>query len=417
MNLEVRDGDGNLLTWTGVDTGTDIDLFAGGILISDPVGEGAINNFDDATTANDGSNIIVITYDLELQDTVTADQSHTNTASLTNFAGQESGVDYTSVDLSDDAIVTTRNHDATKSIVSTSEAHTTNISGIERVTIGEIIRYRVAVALPEGTFNDLQIRDVLPGGLTFIDDGTALVAFVSDAGSITSTTLAGAGLSAIGNETNVAAITPTWQLPDNATSISASSHNDNYATGQDVYFRLGEVDNTDNDTNIEYAVIEFNVLVDNNSTASQNDAGESRYNDVRVYHNGSQVYDMPNANRPRVIIAEPLDQNINKTADITSGDAGDTVTYTVTFDVATGDNRSDAFNVRLYDTLPTGLNFVSITSILVDGAATTYTDNSVGNVLDILLDRVNKGQSVEVIYNATLDIGVSPEEMLTNMAK
>ena len=54
MNLEVSDGNGNLLTWTGVDTGTDIDLFAGGIIISDPLGEGAINNFDDATTANDG---------------------------------------------------------------------------------------------------------------------------------------------------------------------------------------------------------------------------------------------------------------------------------------------------------------------------------------------------------------------------
>ncbi len=185
----------------------------GGIIISDPVGEGAINNFDDATTVNDGSNIIVITYDLELRDTVTADQAHTNTASLTNFAGQENGIDYTSVDPTDDAIVTTRNHDAAKSIVSTSEDHTTMISGIERVTIGEIIRYRVSVALPEGTFSDLQIGDVLPGGLTFIDDGTALVAFVSDSGSITSTTLAGAGLTAIGNETNVARSLPHGNFP------------------------------------------------------------------------------------------------------------------------------------------------------------------------------------------------------------
>ena len=417
LNLEVRDGNGTMLIWTGVDTGAANDLFAGGIIISDPVGEGAINNFDDATTLNDGSNIIVVTYDLELKDSVTANQSHTNTASLTNFAGQDNGVDYTSVDLTDDANVTTKNHDATKSIVSTSEDHTTAIGGIDRVTIGEIIRYRVSVALPEGTFSDLQIRDVLPGGLTFIDDGTALVAFVSDSGSITSTTLAAAGLTAVGNETNVATITPTWQLPDDATSINISNHNDNYTTGQDVYFKLGDVANNENDANLEYVVLEFNVLVDNNSTGSQNDVGESRYNDIRVYQNGSQVYDMPDANRPRIIIAEPLVQNINKTADITNGDAGDTVTYTVTFDVATGDNRSDAFDVRLYDSLPTGLNFGSITSILVDGAATTFTNSSAGNILDVVIDRVDKGQSVEVVYDATLDIGVNPNEMLTNDAQ
>ena len=53
----------------------------------------------------------------------------------------------------------------------------------------------------------------------------------------------------------------------------------------------------------------------------------------------------------------------------------------------------------------------------MDGAATTFTDNSVGNVIDIVIDRVNKGQTVEVIYDATLDIGVNPNEMLTNDAQ
>ena len=68
LNLEVRDGDGNLLPFTGAPA----DLFGPGIELVDPGAlSGAANSLDEATAAGDGSNIIVITYDVELAVAVT----------------------------------------------------------------------------------------------------------------------------------------------------------------------------------------------------------------------------------------------------------------------------------------------------------------------------------------------------------
>ena len=69
-----------------------------------------------------------------------------------------------------------------KSIVATSQDHTGVVGPAERVVVGEIVRYRLEIQLPESTMLDLQIRDRLPSGLRFIDDGTATIAFVSDGG-------------------------------------------------------------------------------------------------------------------------------------------------------------------------------------------------------------------------------------------
>ena len=87
-----------------------------------------------------------------------------------------------------------------KSLVATSEVHTGVVSGTERVTIGEIARYRLVVTLPEGTSANFQISDVLPAGLTFLDDGTARLVLVSNESPVASTNPSGATLSlALGN--------------------------------------------------------------------------------------------------------------------------------------------------------------------------------------------------------------------------
>ena len=69
-----------------------------------------------------------------------------------------------------------------KYLVATSEASTAD----PRVTIGEIVRYRLVWQLPEGTTPNAQFLDNLPAGLTFLDDSTAKIAFVSNGAGITS---------------------------------------------------------------------------------------------------------------------------------------------------------------------------------------------------------------------------------------
>lgn len=310
----------------------------------------------------------------------------------------------------DDASIVIRDGSLTKSIVSTSEAHTGVVDGIERVTIGEIVRYRIQVELPGGTHTDLRVFDNLPSGLAFIDDGTATLSFVSDVvGSLTSTIGAGT-------------------LPDNAVSRSSTNNRDDYTNGQDVWFSLGDIVNTEADTNAEYAVVEFNAVVMNNTSAN---AGNSRLNDAALYVDGVLTYDLPDADLPRVNIVEPRISTPAKQVKLgaaaygesVSVDAGDVVDFRISYSNGNSVNDSDAFEVRLLDAVPADLSLdVSTIQVYVDGvlqtAGTGYTDSSSAatDTIDLMIARINKGQTVEVRYSVTLDIAVSPNETLINTA-
>lgn len=313
-----------------------------------------------------------------------------------------------SEDPRDPASLIIRDGSLAKSVVSTSEAHTTVIDGTERVTIGEIVRYRIRVELPEGTHSDLRIYDNLPSGLTYIDDGTAVTSFVTDSvGAITSTI--GAGV-----------------LPDTAVSTTTTTNVDNYSSGRDVWFKLGDFTNTDGDGNLEYVDVEFNALVTNNNSSNRNN---SKFNDAELHVDGSLVFELPNNERPEVIIAEPILTTPTKQVKLGSGsygetvtaDAADTVDFRIQFSNGNGDNHSDAFEVRLLDSMPTNLS-LDVTSIevyiggVLQTAGGTYTDSSsaLTDTIDLTIDTVAKGQAVEVRYSATVDDAVYPTEQLTN---
>ncbi|MCA9185474.1 MAG: isopeptide-forming domain-containing fimbrial protein [Planctomycetales bacterium] len=386
----------------------------------DPLFPGAIGSADAAAAAGDGSNILVVTYDLQLTTAVQPTDVVTNTATLTNYSGRDGGIDFTTTDLTDDATTTIQTMAVTKSIAATSEAHTIFTGGVEQVTIGEIVRYRAQVAIPEGTSPNLQVRDLLPSGLLFLDDDTATVAFVSNtAGGMTSSTLAatdgtGNPLAQVGDETTVATITPIYQLPDSAVSASATSDNDTYTTGTDVFFSFGDVLNTDDDASLELIVLEFNALVTNDLGGVANNAGNNRDNVARVTTgNGVQV----DSTTTRVRIAEPSITNVTKTANVTSGDGGDVITFTVTYSASNATNRTSAFNAQLLDTLPSEyvLNTGSV-SVALGGGASGVTDNSAGNTVDVTIHEIPTGGTVSISYAATLQTSVEAGETIANTA-
>ena len=308
----------------------------------------------------------------------------------------------------------------TKSIAATSETYTAD----PYVAIGEIVRYRLEVALPEGSFPNLQMRDLLPEGLLFLDDGTAMLALVSDNAPMASSDPAGdslglgLGAGAFGtlpwvNGSDPALVNPTFVLPDvnvgddNALDVD----NDVYASGTDPWFKLGDIVNNDDDANGEYIILEFNVLVMN---IDGNDAGVSRANQARVHVGASQLIQSGTVS---ITIAEPSITDLDKTVNPTTGDAGDQVDFTITFSNAGGADNTSALNARVLDALPADLSLLPASVVVTPSVGGMgVTDNSAGDTLDIAIDEIPAGESVTVEYSATIDGTASPTQVITNTA-
>ncbi len=296
----------------------------------------------------------------------------------------------------------------TKSIVSTSEASTAGTD----VTIGEIVRYRAQITLSGSPImTNLQLRDLLPAGLTFLNDGTATVALVGNSGGVTSTTLSGPGVLNFGNEVNVGSITPTALLPDSAVSTSATTNDDSYSDGTDVYFKLGDLTDSEVDADQEFAIVEYNAIVANVAAAS---AGATLDNSFEV-HLGSN---------PNIGVSSPVgvhvvvpSLSVTKTTPGAAADAGDTVPFEIVATAASGADASDAFESSITDALPTGLVLVpGSVSISTSGGVTGTSDASLGGTVRVNVARIAPGSTVTIDFTAKLTAAAQPGQTVTNTA-
>ncbi|MFZ5885657.1 MAG: sortase [Chloroflexota bacterium] len=311
-----------------------------------------------------------------------------------------------------------------KYLRATSELHSGIVSGTERVVIGEIVRYRLVVQLPEGTSTNFQIRDNLPSGLTFLNDNTASAVFVSNGAGITSNNVGTLPVPGItdpdcflnGNTadgTTPAIPAACSPLADNniGSSNSTSGDFDTYNNGTDPFFKLGTLTNNDSDADAEYVILEFNALI-NNMAVSSNDAGDTRSNTFSVFINGIQ--NGSNSNGVTVAIAEPL-LTLNKTATIgPSADAGDTVTYTLTITAASGVDRATAFDLNLTDTFDAYLTGLTVASVVPsqgavcvgNGSGTTPFSHNGGsftsNTLTFTAACLDPGQTITITVTGTV---------------
>ncbi|WP_232056120.1 SdrD B-like domain-containing protein [Tuwongella immobilis] len=216
------------------------------------------------------------------------------------------------------------------------------------VAPGEIVRYRLIFQAPEGQLNDLMLRDLLPAGMQFLNDGTARVAFVTNGAGMTSSTLAGAGLLFAGDQDNINQIDLSVAsgngliLPDGAISTSFTINDDAYGNGTDVIFKFGNILNIENDFDSEYIVVEFNAQVLNVAT---NQSGVDLSNQFEAFLNGSTTPlqlgsssggDIPGpsavTDRNRIVVVEPQINNLSKQINGTAPtDAGDPISYEIRF--------------------------------------------------------------------------------------
>ena len=218
-------------------------------------------------------------------------------------------------------------------------------------------------------------------------------------------------------------------------SSNANSNQDNYNTGTDVHFKLGDVVNSDRDVDDEFVVIEFNALVDNNAVASTtNNARDILRNNFQIIADGT-VLDTSNNTRVRVVEPQVEVDKLVKasisdtfTDSINNIDAQDIVNYSVTFsNPASNSNVSTAFEVVMSDTLPEFLELQSIDSISWNDGTTT--GNGTGGTLNLVdssdlannqiflaADLLPQDATVTVNYTAQVLSNVTPTLALENNA-
>jgi len=370
-----------------------------GLVLTDPL---AAN--DGSPGAPFGADTALVTVDCQTIADLPPDSTITNTASL-DWASQSGAVDFPT--LTDDATAESTDIGQQKFFIASSEPATSDAASPPRATIGEIVRYRAAVRIPEGEITQLDVRDNLPSGLTFLDDGTATAAFVSNGAGLSSTTLAVANIT--GNASGPGAVPSasiTFSLPGGAISGGP------FANGTDPVFAFGDVTNADSDADDEFLLIEFNALV-NNTGAGSNDAGDSRANTFTTRSNGVTLNGSSNTTSVR--IAEP-DVVVAKSAFPKAGDAGDVIAFTINATASTGGNRSTAYEARIVDSLPAGLAGLSNLAITPTGGCSGITDNTIGDTLDISVAEMPPGCQLQIDFDATLQNTVAPGSTLVNSA-
>ncbi|KSV72132.1 hypothetical protein N185_23410 [Sinorhizobium sp. GW3] len=170
LQLDVRYGDG---TAVGSFTG---DLFGAGLSITDGNGIGSIAG----DGANDGRNIIIITYQLVAIDSIDPGITVQNAAELVSYAAIEGGTDFTlNVEGQfDDAVaLMTQGVTASKRLVATDQTFT---SGND-FAIGEIGTFQIAVTFPDGD-TQATVTDTLPAGMVLVGSPVLRLTYINAAG-------------------------------------------------------------------------------------------------------------------------------------------------------------------------------------------------------------------------------------------
>ncbi len=289
----------------------------------------------------------------------------------------------------------------------------------ENVTIGEIIRYRAAVLVPEGNNPNYQLIITLDKGLSLADVASMRIGFISDGGLVTSLgdLITSGTLQIIGNEDSPEAqfINPnlTGPAPTGVLNpiyvVQGTDANGN----QVVTLNLGNLTNgpfgTGNDANdddLEGVVVEFNARVNN---VLGNQAGVAL---------GVTVQDRVNGNLRATSdtlferIVEPSFGGMDKrVTDFIPNPGGTTGTATVTVGF-TSNGGLPAYDVRLTDGFPTGSNYtlvsVSIGSgVFGPGNLPAGVSFSTTGGMTVDFARVEVGTRISVVYSVTVPNGAT----------
>ncbi len=258
----------------------------------------------------------------------------------------------------------------TKAFLASSAAHTSG----QNVTIGEIVTYRVAVTLGEGTLPSLVLTDTVPTGMAYVG-GTAVIDSTGFGGSLPAPSITPAG---------------------------------NGTSGQKVVVTFGQV-----------VVTGDNNLSNNSFTVDL----QLRVLDVPANVGVTPQTVLPNsvtwragADTPKttnivnVTVVEPK-MSIRKALAPKLAAANDTVTVTL---VISNIGTSIAFSATLTDAVPTGLIFDG--GLVSKSGPAPVTLSESGGVINAVWDQFSVGPIATIVFRTKLAPNVTLNQVIVNTA-
>ncbi len=343
-------------------------------------------NFTDTVNLPAGASI---TYTVTAHVAASASGTLTNNVTITPPDGVDESKPTNNADDDEDTVLTTPAGDLTKSLITTNQDFTVASS----VAIGEILTYEITFTVPAGgTLPNLTLTDILDRGLAFVK-----CLSVTPSSTDITTTLPGGFSAACNDPTN-----PTVQTEPTVSTNPSDP-------GRRITFNLGDVSNsgaTDGTVTIQYTAVVLDNIENQDGVAVNNQA-------TLTWASGSLE-----TTAPEVTVLEP-DLELNKTASPTVAPPGTIITFTLTLR-HTSDSHTDAFDVILEDTLPTGLTYIPGTLTIVHGPAGGVIDDSAAPDLKIswpVFPLVSEGKPTEAVVQFKATLGnLDPGQKITNTA-
>lgn len=276
----------------------------------------------------------------------------------------------------------------TKSVISTSEAHTgvaEHRNMITDLVVGEEVTFEITATLPEGRSTQVVITDVLASsaaGVLEVLSGTVV---------------------SVGGQLTAGTPSPTPMLADN-----------NLSDGLDdtVTFNFGQVDNAPDGLNNSDDQIVVRVVARVADVMSNAD-GDALTSTASLDFSSTMMPPTVPMASADVDLVEPA-MDIDKAGDSMQADAGAPVTYTVQVGHL-GASTADMFDIRIQDVLPAGLTYEAGSLMHTSGVAPTSISES-GGTITVTYDTLALGSASEFEYQARPNQTVVPDQMITNTA-
>lgn len=377
-NISVVDGNGASLGAFGEE------LFGAGIELSDVARPGC-----EPYDSGSGTNIVVITYDLEVPDDAVPGSVFTGEGRITQYAGED-GYGDTQNHVNDpdkfrDSVSVTVN---VPSMTKTRDATSHTFTSGGNVAVGEGIKYVIVITIPEGGLTNVTLLDTLDPGLTFLTEPAPTVE-----SSSTDLTYTGPGDAVVDGQT------VTWTFG----TVTNASRDDSGDETIEIHYRAGVADveqvfrgaqlnnsavwSWDPDHSVEDSADDVNVViptleVTKEANTTTVDAGDFVIYEVEIGHTTSSDTDAFD-----VVLTDDLDSHLSLVPADTTLTCADEAVQGET--IVTGDVGGDTSILVRIDWLPNGTSCTLTYKVEVQMSAVSGTD--IENTAIVTYDSLPEG--------------------------